>query len=155
MLPARHFLRVKQGKTYFCRVQFAVQRENMCPAPASCTSSIPDWGRTEPADSDSNQQCRDNSSPPPQHPHKHSSCHSIAPGLSRAKSSFSCHPRQGNQPLVMWSAKDGASDTGFPGDYTGKKLSVGCKHCEKERRMDLFFFFFFLHQLFIMINAKS
>lgn len=122
MLPARHFLCVKEGKTSFFRVAFAVLREET--AADSCTK----------------QRIT---------PHNHSGCHSIAPGLSRAKSSFSHHPKQGNQPLPMWNARDGGSDTDIPG-ITQKKLSVGCNHCEKDRH-----FFFFLHQLFIMINAKS
>ena len=56
---------------------------------------------------------------------KYSGCHSVTPGLSRAKVSSFCHPSRRNQPasLVMRSARDGGSNTDFPVDYTEKALS--------------------------------
>jgi len=49
-LPERHCPSTA-GQNLLQRVDFAVLREDTCPAPAFCTSLIPSWGRTKPADS--------------------------------------------------------------------------------------------------------
>lgn len=118
----------KTGQNFLLQSGVCCAEREQVPTPGL----ILNWGRTQPADSDTTQQWQGYLLVFSPAPRKHSGCHSIAPGLSRARSSFSCHPRQGKQPLVMQDARDGGSDTGFPGDYTDK-LSVDCKHCEKDR----------------------